>query len=194
MTRIPKGEPDSSTPVPTLPPLVAQNRIVLVPGMCTTGPMGTKDSPKLFWEIYRWLIDDIGYAPYQESSIPGNRPESGVYGFSYGAAGAPVTDSDVDVNPEAIYYLADLTIESIGNVHAPRLADFVLRLGEKYPGETFDIIAHSMGGIVSLYAAATNDELRSRLHSIVTINSPVKGNGGVAHGAGSCFLKLRQPW
>ena len=62
------------------------------------------------------------------------------------------------------------------------------RLVAKFPPlTTFDIVAHSMGGLVATYWAADPDQdgvveddsddeaLRRRLHSIVTIDSPLRG-------------------
>ena len=61
------------------------------------------------------------------------------------------------------------------------------RLVANFPLTTFDIVAHSMGGLVATYWAADPDQdgernddsdddaLRRRLHSIVTIDSPLDG-------------------
>ena len=48
------------------------------------------------------------------------------------------------------------------------------------PGEQFDIVAHSQGGVVSLFAALdfsaqAGPPVTGKIHSIVTISSPVKG-------------------
>ena len=149
------------------PEIRDRNRVIFVAGICTDSPIGTEGNPKTFWEIFRWLADDLGYEIYTDINEPAD-----IYGFSY------ATDDVIEINPEAISYNPDLTDQSIATVHAPRLRDMILRLRQKYPGERFDIISHSMGGIVSLYAAANYPVVKESLRSILTINSPVQGIGG----------------
>ena len=62
-------------------------------------------------------------------------------------------------------------------MHAPGLRGLIIALQSQFPGERFDIVAHSMGGVVALYAAAVYPDVRGSLHSITTINSPVRGIG-----------------
>ena len=158
-----------------------RHRVLFVPGICSTGPMAIDQDtgkPGTFYEIYRWMVDELGYAPFRDSPTSGGRPESDVYGFSYGPD-VTVNEDDLDIDPERVEYSANDTRHSIKNVHAPRLREYLRQMSENYPNEAFDIVAHSMGGVVALYTAARyHDELGNRLHSIVTINSPVKGNGG----------------
>lgn len=55
-----------------------------------------------------------------------------------------------------------------------------------YPDAEFTIIGHSLGGVVATYWAATRpisplpggDPLASRVHSIITLDSPLQGRGG----------------
>ena len=51
------------------------------------------------------------------------------------------------------------------------------RLIENHPGAQFDIIAHSMGGVVATYWASTttSSETLSRVRSITTLDSPLQG-------------------
>jgi pimeloyl-ACP methyl ester carboxylesterase len=69
----------------------------------------------------------------------------------------------------------------------------ILSLAARYPGERFDIIAHSMGGVVALYTAATYPDVRERLRSILTINSPVQGIGEVREFFSSVLLPCLFP-
>ena len=166
---------------PTLPPPEEiRPRIIFVAGICSTNPLGEMT----FGEISNWLIQDRGYVPFQEASE--GRPQSEIYAFSYGA-GPNVTVEDIDVDPQTVRYDDDFTTASIRDVHGPRLAKYVKLLSEKYPGEKFALIGHSMGGVVALYAAA-NPQIENLLWSVTTINSPVQGNDAWRTGVGPVFL------
>jgi pimeloyl-ACP methyl ester carboxylesterase len=47
--------------------------------------------------------------------------------------------------------------------------------GRAYPNAKFDIIAHSLGGVVALDAMVRSPFLRERTNSIITVDSPIRG-------------------
>ena len=154
-----------------------RNRVIFVPGICSTGPVGTETQPNTFWEMYRWLADDLGYETFRDPGSPAD-----IYGFSYG------TQSALDIDPENISYDPTFTKLSIPDTHAQSLRLMILNLATRYPGERFDIIGHSMGGVVALYTAATYPDVRELLRSVLTINSPVQGIGEVREFFSSVLL------
>ena len=48
-------------------------------------------------------------------------------------------------------------------------------LAERFPGQSVDLVAHSMGGLVARVVLARNPELASRVGRIVTLGSPHHG-------------------
>lgn len=159
-----------------------RNRVIFVPGICSTGPVGTEAQPNTFWEMYRWLADELEYDTFHDSGEPAD-----IYGFSY------ETPATIDIDPENISYDPIFTKLSISEVHASGLRLMILSLAARYPGERFDIIAHSMGGVVALYTAATYPDVRALLRSVLTINSPVQGIGEVREFFSSVILPCLFP-
>lgn len=71
------------------------------------------------------------------------------------------------------------------------------RIMDAYPLDTFDIVGHSMGGMTAVYWASEKlesdpDFVRSRVHSIWTIDSPLEGEFS-AHPFDSACAKTLQP-
>ena len=129
-------------------------RVVLVGDACTRNPAFSMD------EIYRWLQDDLSLGI--EDLIL----------FDYRDA------TPLDPTTEA-YAKVD-TLVSIDGVNgsAYYLREMINALAE--PGEQFDVVAHGQGGVVSLYAALDHSGqagqvVAGKIHSILTINSPVQG-------------------
>ncbi len=67
------------------------------------------------------------------------------------------------------------TLEPV-SFQSERMSKLIKATISRYPDATFDIIAHSLGGVVATYWAALSPfEQRERLHSVITIDSPVRG-------------------
>jgi pimeloyl-ACP methyl ester carboxylesterase len=126
-----------------------RRRVILVAGICTENP--AKSMP----EIYKWLQDDLDYNPTE------------ILLFDY-RSGTPLS-------PTGKYAQLDtlISIDGVGG-SAANLRGLINT--QASPGEKFDIIAHSLGGVVSLYAAL-DPVTGTHIHSIVTIESPVQGVG-----------------
>jgi len=58
---------------------------------------------------------------------------------------------------------------------AQRLEQLINRMSQLEPDATFDLIGHSMGGMVAAYLIATKPELEQKLHSVITLDSPLDG-------------------
>jgi pimeloyl-ACP methyl ester carboxylesterase len=69
-----------------------------------------------------------------------------------------------------------------------KLDALVDRLIELYPGARFDLIAHSMGGLVASYYVATQDPsfIAQRIHSVILLDSPVNPGLSVSNPSTVC--------
>ncbi len=62
-------------------------------------------------------------------------------------------------------------------VYAKPLADAMWDLQLQFRGEGYDIVAHSMGGLITRKVLADDPELAAGVHRIVTLGSPHHGTG-----------------
>ena len=131
--------------------------VILVAGICSENP----GVPML--EIYPWLKQELKYTADE------------ILLFSYASA-TPLSSPDPSV---AKYGKTDTTksIDGEGG-SAALLRSLIFAATSK--GSAVDIIAHSQGGVVSLYAALdlvgqAGPSVAGKIHSITTINSPVRG-------------------
>lgn len=71
---------------------------------------------------------------------------------------------------------------------ADRLKQLIDRIIQLEPGTQVDIIGHSMGGMVAVYLMATlSEDEKERVHSIVTLDSPLLGEPQQAPGSTCVF-------
>ena len=81
--------------------------------------------------------------------------------------------------------------------YVPKVEAAMRELSERSP-EGFDVVAHSMGGLLVRLALARNPDLAAATRRIVTLGSPHKGTGSV-RGVPPLFHEMRQmhrrsPW
>ena len=132
----------------------ARRPVILVAGICSQNPAQSMS------EIYQWLQEDLNYAPEE------------IILFDYRDT-TPLA-SPLDAY-EAVFTL--VSIDGAGG-SASNLRGLID--SQVAAGEQVDIIAHSQGGVVSLYAALDfagqgGPSVAGKIHSIVTIESPVRG-------------------
>jgi pimeloyl-ACP methyl ester carboxylesterase len=117
-----------------------------------------------------------------------------VYGFSYSGhyqdcvGGAQVYDTTA-LPPGAVTPVYGRLDTCFGVAQAAqRLRLLVSRLAALYPGATFDLVAHSMGGLVASYYVATQDPgfVPRRIHSVVLLDSPVDPGLSVSNPRSVC--------
>jgi pimeloyl-ACP methyl ester carboxylesterase len=72
------------------------------------------------------------------------------------------------------HYNCGDTEKSIINGSADRFNRLIQSVLNQSPTATFDVIAHSMGGVVAIYWAYKSNYM-SRIHSIITLDSPIHG-------------------
>ncbi|MEX1253121.1 MAG: flexitail domain-containing putative surface protein [Dehalococcoidia bacterium] len=68
---------------------------------------------------------------------------------------------------------------------AGKLQILVSNLISEYPGAKFDVIAHSMGGLVAAYWLSQHPQSADRIHSVITFDSPLRGTH-LRNGASEC--------
>ena len=131
-----------------------RRRVILVAGICSENPAQSMG------EIYRWLQDDLDYEANE------------ILLFDYRGTTPLVSTGDK--------YDKSATFISIGGNgrSAENLRGMIN--AQAGPGERFDIVAHSQGGVVSPYAnlnhtGQAGPSVAGKIHGIVTINSPVQG-------------------
>ncbi len=125
-----------------------QRHVVFVAGMCSNNP---KDP---FNEINEWLVREMGYA----------HSELDYFNYKKGGASGGTYDEDDTLK----------SIDDEGG-SAENFRDFLKSRHEEWPDTEFDVIAHSLGGVVALYALNRYPELQGIIHSVTTINSPLQG-------------------
>jgi hypothetical protein len=117
-----------------------------------------------------------------------------VYGFSYigryqeCVGGAQVYDTTA-LPPGAVTPVYGRLDTCFGVAQAAqRLRLLVSRLMALYPGATFDLVAHSMGGLVASYYVATQDPsfIAQRIHSVILLDSPVNPGLSVSNPTTAC--------
>jgi uncharacterized repeat protein (TIGR01451 family) len=116
-----------------------------------------------------WMVDYLVNTPWVRERAPSlDSPQDFLY-FSYSGR----------------YCRGDLRLPSytqshtcLGVADAASKLDTMVRTAVRTfgPNTKFDIIAHSMGGMVAAYwLATTTPEMRARVHSVVTFDSPLRG-------------------
>jgi len=133
-----------------------RRRVILVGGICSQSPAQSME------EIYLWLRNDLRYDPDE------------IILFDYRGT-TPLASPSKTYNQDATWN----SIDGEGG-SADHLSGMIEILTKATPGEQFDIIAHSQGGVVSLYAAL-KPATAARINSIVTIESPVQGITAMAY-------------
>lgn len=124
---------------------LTNRRIVFASGICSSNPRND------FSEARDWLVEEMGYT------------DSDIVYFNYtkgGSAGMPYSPEDT---------LAPID-ESARNFH-----NFLKATHDVWPDAKFDVIAHSLGGVIAVHALDKSPEIWSVVNSIVTINSPFHG-------------------
>ena len=164
--------------------------VVLLPGICgedfslsiCAGP-GTRIDPAARTRDFAGIVRQLGVDGIQI-------PKSNLYSYSYFIRN--------NLPHKTWYYAAD-THEPLA-VAAYQLDTQLRALVRAHPKAGFDLIGHSLGGVVAAYWVVKDATpgMLSRVHSLITLDSPVSGTkspsaiiGGVF--SGPVWLDL-QPW
>ncbi len=154
-------------------------------GDCSTSQQGFVQRPDDNhgnpWNRVEWIVDDIVNAGV------GLGLDKDVNFFYFSYSGAYCDQQGIGppgyrlpkYSPEATCgYAAPGEREGIRG-YADELQAMITNLSQRYPDATFDIIAHSMGGMVASYWLFDNPGMRNKVHSVVTFDSPLRGVGYV---------------
>jgi len=155
----------SSSESPTAPSYEEERKVIFVQGLNSeSGSCGQS-----FRSRVQWMVDYLVNTPWVRERAPSlDSPQDFLY-FSYSGE----------------YCRGDLRLPSytqsdtcLGVADAASKLDTMVRTAVRTfgPNTKFDIIAHSMGGMVAAYwLATTTPEMRARVHSVVTFDSPLRG-------------------
>ena len=134
-----------------------RRRVILVAGICSENPAQSMT------EIYQWLQDDLDY----------NASE--ILLFDYRGT-APLSSGDTYAETDTL-----IAIDGAGG-SAANLRGMINAVART--GDQVLIISHSQGGVVSLFSTLDSPgqagpSVAGKVHSVVTINSPVQGTDTV---------------
>ena len=148
----------------------------------TTGPLrGANGVPGL--PRTPRLLRAVETLSWDKMRSPTAVDESDVIEFSYSGRyascqdGKPYTVADAPfAQLMAAGYQEQDTCSGIADA-AARLAGLLRRLAADQPDVSFDLVGHSMGGMVAAYLVATERDsaLLARIHRVVTLDSPLQG-------------------
>lgn len=160
----------SPIPSPTPENPLHHRYVVLIPGLCATVPaLGLKcyphpnqliDANWRAWSIFRglgtalrpWMdANGVRFAYYSYRVRPGT-PHPTWYYAADTKQPIPVSARELD-----------------RQLHAILVAD---------PHATFDLVAHSLGGVVAAYwvAEVARPQILAHVHTLITLDSPLQGN------------------
>lgn len=148
-------------------PARPERKVVFVQGIDSFADCEPKSKAgfKELWEVVSSALDlDDEQAPYI---------------FSYAGKYCNEVESAVDYKRSADYQRRDTcsSIDGDGG-HSARFGDWFERIRKANKDAEFDIIAHSMGGVVVLYWLSEygwGSEQQSQVRSITTLDSPLQG-------------------
>jgi uncharacterized repeat protein (TIGR01451 family) len=157
-----------------------ERKVIFIQGLNSE----SKDCGQSFRSRVQWMVDYLLNTPWVRERVPSlDSPQDFLY-FSYSG---DYCNEDL----QQPYYAQSHTCRGVADA-ADKLTTMVhLALARFGPNTKFDIIAHSMGGMVAAYwLATTTPEMRARVHSVVTFDSPLRGvpflSGDIALVAVAC--------
>ena len=120
----------------------------------------------------QWMVDYLIQANWVRRQVPSlNSPEDFFY-FSYSDVYClDVSNSRDFQKPD---YFPTNTCNGVIDA-ANKLQSMVEELIERYPNIRFDIIAHSMGGLVAAEWLWAHPDMQVRINSVITFDSPLRG-------------------
>ncbi len=159
-------------------------KVILLQGIDTAGGCDRPGQPAATFNARR---EDVVKA----LSPLGARPED-VIEFSYAgsyvdcASATAIGVKDVASGADTAVYTPR---DTCGGVHqaAERLSGLVRAVSARYPTARFDLVAHSLGGLVATtYVSELKGSERERIHAVVLLDSPVLGLPPPANPLSSC--------
>jgi len=120
-----------------------------------------------------WVVDYLTETPWVNQIVPAlDNPKDDFFYFSY--SGFYCRQADSSFNYRKPLYIPEDTCNGIADATA-KLRDMLEGLISEYPEAKFDIIAHSMGGMVAAALVELHDDMRAKVNSVITFDSPLKG-------------------
>jgi pimeloyl-ACP methyl ester carboxylesterase len=118
----------------------------------------------------QWMVNYLQHDNQVISAIPSLAYEDSFLYMSYSGQYCPPVSGDF-YHPRYEELATCLGIQW----GADRLDYVIQAVLATDPTATFDLVGHSMGGLVASYWLVTHDDLKNRIHSVVTFDSPLRG-------------------
>ena len=172
-TETPTASPTPSgtatpTPTPTPTPGPEDRKVIFIQGIDSE----SGDCGETFRNRVKWMVDYLTTADWVKSAVP-LHPDNDFFYFSYSGY---YCDQE-GINPPGYRMPKYVPIETCDGImaYAGKLDRMVKDLAFRYPDAKFDIVAHSMGGMVAAYWLKTHTDMRDKVNAVVTFDSPLRG-------------------
>ena len=124
-----------------------------------------------FRERVRWMVDYLLDNPWVSEIVPSLDRFGDFFYFSYSGLYCEVGGSVDYRQPD---YAKTHTCDGVADA-ATKLQGLVDALISRFPDAKFDIITHSMGGMVAAEWVRAHPDMQSRVNSVITFDSPLRG-------------------
>ena len=165
----------TDTATPTLPS--EDRKVIFIQGIdSTSGGCGAD-----FRQRVDWVVAEIAQNQWLGDAVPSLSASDDFFYFSYSGSYCNSSGQccftlglDPQVDLQSPQYAEQDTHGGIADA-AAKLDILVEQLIATYPNAKFDILAHSMGGMVTAWWLSELPERRPRVNSVVTFDSPLRG-------------------
>jgi Tol biopolymer transport system component/pimeloyl-ACP methyl ester carboxylesterase len=155
-------------PVPASAP--EDRKVIFIQGIDSeSGECGEDFLPRV-----QWMVDYLATNSWVSDRVPSLDSTEDFFYFSYSDTNAYCLGTNGLQDFQQPQYDDDNTCDGVADA-ANRLNTLVGALIYQHPHAKFDIVAHSMGGMVAAYWLQQHEDRRSRVNSVVTFDSPLRG-------------------
>jgi len=158
------------TPTPTPTPGAEDRKVIFIQGIDSESGKCGED----FVKRVSWMVDYLTTNSWVRDRVPSLDSTEDFFYFSYSDTDAFCLGTNGLQDFQQPQYDNDDTCDGVADA-ANRLNTLVGALIYQYPNANFDIVTHSMGGMVAAYWLRQHEDVRSRVNSVVTFDSPLRG-------------------
>jgi alpha-tubulin suppressor-like RCC1 family protein/pimeloyl-ACP methyl ester carboxylesterase len=120
----------------------------------------------------QWMVDYLGGTSSVKSLVPSLDSPDDFFYFSYAGFYCRYPNGSSDYHKPI--YVPNHTCDGVAAA-ADKLQLMVADLLSLYPTAKFDVLAHSMGGLVAAYWLWAHPEMQPRVNAVTTFDSPLRG-------------------
>jgi pimeloyl-ACP methyl ester carboxylesterase len=153
------------------PTIGAERKLILIQGIDSqSGECGFESRARS-----KWLVDYVLTSSAVKREVPSLDNAADVFFFSYSShSAAYCPDATGADNYSSPQYGKSATCSGVASA-AARLDAMIANLSLRHPYATFDLIGHSMGGMVAAYWAKNYPSQHNRVASLIAFDSPLRG-------------------